>query len=165
MRHHLAQINIGRILAPIDDPLMAGFVNRLDIINALADESPGFVWRLQTEAGNATDIRPYDDPMTLVNMSVWETPEHLREFAYRSAHAGVMRQRAAWFEKFDGPYQALWWVPVGHIPTVEEAKQRLEHLRAHGDTAYAFSFTNLFPPPDSPEAGPQAEIPESRPAA
>ena len=163
-RYHIAQINIGRIRAPLEDPQMYGFVSRLDDINALADASPGFVWRLQTEAGNATDVRPYEDERTLMNMSVWETPEQLREFAYRSAHAGVMRGRKAWFEPFDGAYQALWWVPAGHIPTVTEGKTRLEHLREHGETTFAFSFTKLFSPPDAPDAEPQTGFAEPWPA-
>ena len=148
-RFQLAQVNIGRIRAPLDDPLLAGFVARLDDINALADASPGFIWRLQTDAGDATSLRPYDDERILVNLSVWATPEALREFVYRSAHAGVMRQRRSWFERFDGMYYALWWVPDGHLPTVVEAKDRLEHLRSHGESAQAFTFAKLFPAPDS----------------
>ena len=145
--YHLAQINIARILAPFDDPLMAEFVAQLAPINALADSSPGFVWRLQTESGDATSIRIYEDEMVAVNMSVWESVEALREFAYKSAHSGVMRDRKRWFEKFDGPYTALWWVPAGHIPTTEEAKERLDYLREYGESAYAFSFHQIFPKP------------------
>ena len=145
--YHLAQINVGRILAPIDDPLMAEFVAQLAPINALADSTPGFVWRLQTESGDATSIRIYDDEMIAVNMSVWESVESLREFAYKSAHSGVMRDRKRWFEKFDGLYMALWWIPAGHIPSPQEGKERLEYLRQHGDGEYAFSFKNIFPMP------------------
>ena len=148
-RYHLAQVNIGRLLAPIDDPLLEGFVARLDEINALAERSPGFVWRLKTDAGNATALRPYDDQLILINMSVWETPEALRDYVYRSAHADVMRQRRAWFERFEGMYYALWWVPAGHTPSIEEAKQRLDELRAHGDSSRAFSFAKIFPAPDA----------------
>src|SRR5262252_9021117 len=132
--------------APLDDPIMAGFVARLDEINALADRSPGFVWRLQTDAGNATYLRPYDDDRILVNMSVWESIETLREYAYRSAHREVLRQRQEWFERFDGMSLALWWVPAGHRPSVDEAKQRLAHLEENGPTAFAFSFKTTFPP-------------------
>jgi uncharacterized protein DUF3291 len=146
-KYHIAQINIGRILAPIDDPIMAEFVAQLPPINALADSSPGFVWRLQTESGDATSIRIYEDDRIAVNMSVWESVDALREFAYKSSHAGVMRDRKRWFEKFDGPYMAMWWIPSGHIPSTEEGKERLDYLREHGDTAYAFSFKNLFPEP------------------
>src|SRR5258706_5075484 len=104
---HIAQINIGRILAPIDDPIMAEFVAQLPAINALADSTPGFVWRLQTDSGDATSIRIYEDDRIAVNMSVWESLDALREYAYKSAHASVMRDRKRWFEKFDGPYMAL----------------------------------------------------------
>jgi hypothetical protein len=149
-RFHIAQVNIARVLAPIDSPELAGFVARLDDINALADSTPGFVWRLQTDAGNATAVRPYDDERIMINLSVWSNPEALRDFVYRSAHAGVMRQRKSWFERFDGMYYALWWVPAGHIPSVGEARQRLDHLRAHGESARAFTFAKLFPSPDAP---------------
>ncbi len=162
--YHIAQINIGRVRAPVTDPIMAGFMARLDDINALADETPGFVWRLQTDEGNATALRPYEDDNILLNMSVWETPEQLREFTYRSAHSGVMRQRKAWFERYEGPYMALWWVKAGHIPSVTEGVARLDHLRAHGESAYAFSFAKLFPPPDAPDAAPQTGFAEPCPA-
>ncbi len=151
---HLAQINIGRVRAPLDDPLLAGFVARLDDVNALADAAPGFVWRLQTDAGDATALRPYDDDRILVNLSVWQSPEHLRAFVYRSAHTEVMRQRRSWFERFDGAYNALWWVPAGHIPSVDEAKGRLECLRTRGESPEAFSFAKLFPPPGAADARP-----------
>jgi hypothetical protein len=164
-KFRLAQVNIGRVRAPIDDPLMAGFVARLADINALADATPGFVWRLQTEAGNATAFRPYDDDRILVNLSVWETPEQLRDFVYRSAHTDVMRQRKAWFERFSGMYYALWWVPAGHIPSLAEAKERLEHLRAHGESPYAFSFAMLFPQPGAADATPRVGFADPCPAA
>ena len=142
--YHIAQINIGRMLAPIDDPIMAEFVAQLPPINALADASPGFVWRLQSQSGDATSIKAYDDELIIVNMSIWESVESLHEYSYKSAHSGVLRDRKRWFEKFDGPYYALWWVPVGHIPTPEEGKARLDYLREHGDSSYAFSFRNIF---------------------
>jgi hypothetical protein len=143
---HIAQVNIGRMKAALEDPVMAGFVARLDEINALADRSPGFVWRLQTSAGNATYLRPYDDDRILFNMSVWESVEHLRRYVYYSAHVEVLRQRHAWFERFSGAYTALWWIPRGHVPSVDEAKQRLAHLDAHGPTPFAFTFKSAFPP-------------------
>ena len=142
---HLAQINIGHIRAPMTDPLMAGFVAELEPVNALADASPGFVWRLQTDEGDATAIRPYDDDMILINMSVWETVESLKAFVYRSHHADVMRQREKWFERMD-IYIALWWIAVGHTPTVQEAKLRLDHLRENGESSFAFSLKKVFPP-------------------
>jgi hypothetical protein len=151
---HLAQVNIGRIVAPLDHPRLAGFVERLADINALADSSPGFVWRLQTEQGDATSLRPYADERILVNLSVWEGLEPLKDFVYRSAHSPVMRRRREWFEAFDGPYLALWWVPAGHRPSVAEARQRLEHLREHGDGPYAFSFKRTFESSEAAAAGP-----------
>jgi hypothetical protein len=138
---HLAQLNIGRLRAPLDDPSMAGFKNQLDPINAIADASPGFVWRLQTEDGNATSIRPFpDDERMAVNMSVWESLEALTQFVYKSAHAGPLRDRKLWFEPMDGPFQVLWWIPAGHIPTIDEAIAKLDHLKRHGPTADAFTF-------------------------
>ena len=148
-RFHLAQVNIGRFRAPIDDPIMEGFRSQLDPINALADRSPGFVWRLQTEEGNATGIRPYADERMAINMSVWETLESLQQYVYRSAHIGPLRDRKQWFEPIEGPILALWWVPAGHIPTIAEAKERLELLREKGPTPDAFTFRQLFPPPGS----------------
>lgn len=145
--YHLAQINIGRLLAPLDDPIIADFVARLDEINALAESSPGFVWRLQSDEGNATNLRPYDDERIIVNMSVWESVEHLKDYVYRSAHAEVLRRRREWFTKFDGAFVAMWWVEADHKPTIEEAKQRLDHLYKHGDSEFAFSFRKPFPPP------------------
>ena len=149
MPPHLAQVNIGPIKAPLEDPVMAGFVARLDEINALADRSPGFVWRLQTPEGNATYLRPFDDDRILFNMSVWETVEALRHYVYQSPHAGVLRQRTDWFARFDGVYQALWWVPAGHRPSIDEARQRLASLAEKGPTPFAFTFKQVFPPDDA----------------
>ena len=145
--YHIAQINIGRVKAPLEDPVMAGFVSRLDEINALADRSPGFVWRLQTSAGNATYFRPYEhDDRILLNMSVWESVEALQHYVYHTMHSELLRQRRDWFEKFAGVYVALWWVPAGHIPGIDEAKKRLAHLETHGPTEFAFTFKQIFPP-------------------
>ena len=145
--YHIAQVNIGRVRGPIDGPVMAGFVARLDEINALAERTPGFVWRLQTDAGNATYFRPYEhDDRILINMSVWESIEALRDYVYSSAHVELLRQRHEWFEKFAGVYMAMWWVPAGHIPGIDEAKKRLAHLEAHGPTEFAFTFRQTFPP-------------------
>jgi hypothetical protein len=145
--YHIAQINIARMLAPIDDPIMAEFVAQLAPVNALADGSPGFVWRLQTDSGDATSIKVYEDDFIIVNLTVWESVEALREFVYKNAHYGVLRDRKRWFTKFDGPYYALWWVPAGQLPSIEEGKERLDYLRQHSDSAHAFSFKNLFPEP------------------
>ena len=148
IRFHLAQVNIGRLRAAIDDPIMDGFRTQLDPINAIADRSPGFVWRLQTEDGNATAIRPYADERMAINMSVWESLDALRQYVYRSAHVGPLRDRKEWFEPIEGPILALWWVPAGQIPTVAEALDRLEHLKVHGPTRKAFTFRTPFAPPD-----------------
>jgi hypothetical protein len=147
MNYHLAQINIGRLVAPIDDPKIAEFVAQLEPINALADQAPGFIWRLQSSSGNATDIAYNDDPFVIVNMSVWESIEALRSFAYRSDHVTVFRDRAKWFEKMDKPNYCLWWVPKGHQPGVAEGRERLEHYQRHGATPYAFWFLQQFPAP------------------
>jgi hypothetical protein len=144
--YHLAQVNIGRPRGEMTDPVMAEFVAQLPGINALADASPGFVWRLQTEDGDATAVRPYEDPGILINLSVWESLPALRDYVYRSAHAGVMRRRREWFERFDRIYVALWWIPAGHRPSVAEAVERLAHLERHGPTAFAFSFRESFGP-------------------
>ena len=125
---------------------MAGFVAELEPVNALADSSPGFVWRLQTEQGDATAIRPYDDEMILMNMSVWESVEALKTFVYRSHHADVMRHREKWFERLD-IYVALWWIPSGTFQVFDIAKLRLEHLRKYGESSYAFSLKKVFSPP------------------
>src|SRR5262249_22400339 len=145
MSYHLAQVNVAIPRAPVEAPLMADFVAALEPINRLADGSPGFIWRLQSEAGDATVYRPSDD-RPLGNMSVWESIEALAEFVYRSRHVEVMRQRRRWFEAME-LYLALWWIPRGHIPTLAEAEERLEHLRRHGPSPDAFTFRTPFPPP------------------
>ncbi|HLV86187.1 MAG TPA: DUF3291 domain-containing protein [Candidatus Sulfotelmatobacter sp.] len=153
-RYHIAQVNIGRVKAPMEDAIMEGFVRRLDEINALADRSPGFVWRLQTPAGNATYLRPYpNDDRILVNMSVWETIETLRHYVYKTAHAELLRQREAWFEKFAGVYTALWWVPAGHHPSIDEAKKRLAYLEKYGPSQFAFTFKTPFQPDEEFQQG------------
>jgi enamine deaminase RidA (YjgF/YER057c/UK114 family) len=124
------------------------FIDALAEINALAEQSPGFVWRYTDASGAAIDTRPYDDPLIAYNASVWESIEALKDYAYKSRHVDFFKRRAEWFERFDELYAALWWVPVGHRPTVDEAKQRLAHLAAHGPTARAFSFAKPFPRPD-----------------
>ncbi len=143
---HLAQINIGRMKAPLDDPSMHGFMSRLDELNELAERSEGFVWRLQGADGNNTYLRPYEDERIIVNMSVWASVEQLRAYTYGTMHAELLKQRRDWFEKFDGVFLALWWIPVGHIPTIGEAKARLASLGEHGPTPFAFTFKTPFPP-------------------
>jgi len=150
--HHLAQVNIGRIVAPLDDARLQGFVDGLDPVNAVADAAPGFVWRLQDDDGDATSIRLFDDDLLLINLSVWASVEALREFVYRSDHVEYLRRRRDWFEPMGEAFLALWWVPAGTVPTPREAVDRVESLRANGPTAEAFTFRELFPPPGSPAA-------------
>ncbi len=147
MSFQLAQVNIGRVKAPVEHPIMAGFMRRLGEINALAERSPGFIWRLQSDEGNATYFRPYpDDDRILINMSVWESVDSLRAYVYKSAHVELLRERHLWFEQFTGVYLVLWWIPAGHIPTLQEAVQRLTHLERHGPTPYAFHFQKTYGP-------------------
>ena len=145
-RWHLAQLNIGRMVAPTSAPEVADFMAALDPINALAEATPGFVWRLQTEAGNATDIHAFADELLLLNMSVWESIESLRAFTYSSAHTEVLRRRREWFDKLAEAHLVLWWVPAGHMPTISEAVERLERLRREGPTPAAFTFRMPFAP-------------------
>lgn len=147
-RYHLAQLNIAKMKHPLEAPEMADFVANLDAINALADGSPGFVWRLQTEEGDATAIRTFG-PDTLVNMSVWTDVESLHDYVYRSAHAAIMSRRKEWFERTREAYTVLWWMPRGSIPTVDEAKEKLGRLRSVGPTPEAFTFKKVFPAPDA----------------
>jgi hypothetical protein len=149
-RFHLAQVNIGRARGEMTDPVMAEFAANLPAINALAERSPGFMWRLQTEDGDATAVRPYADTRIMINLSVWEDLPALRDYVYRSAHAGVMRRRREWFERFERVFVALWWVPAGHRPSVAEAVERVEHLDRHGPTPFAFSFRDAFDPDGAP---------------
>ena len=143
---HLAQINIGRIKAPLEDPSMHGFVSRLAELNALADGSDGFVWRMKDDQGDGnTYLRPCDDDRMIVNMSVWASVEQLRAYTYDTAHAAMLKQRRDWFEKIDRVILALWWIPVGHVPTIDEAKERLASLEANGPTPFAFTFKTTFP--------------------
>jgi hypothetical protein len=151
---HLAQANVARMRAPLEEPPMEGFRSQLERINALADASPGFVWRLQSDEGDATAIRAYDDPMVLFNMSVWESLESLHAYVYRSEHVGPLRARRAWFQPAAGPSLVLWWVPAGHLPSVEEARAKLELLREHGPTPAAFTFRQPFPAPGAPASRP-----------
>lgn len=145
--HHLAQVNIALPLEPLTSPRLAGFVGALDRINESADAAAGFVWRLQTEDGDATAIRILDDDRLIINMSVWTSIEALAEFAYRGDHVEIMRQRREWMAPMREAYQALWWVPAGHLPSVAEAEERLLYLREFGPTEYAFTFRVPFPAP------------------
>ena len=149
---HIAQANIALGRAPMTDPLMRGFVKQLEYINSAADRSAGFVWRFQTEHGDATATRVFDDPLIIFNMSVWESIEDLYEYVFRSDHLGPLNDRRTWFTKIDRPHSALWWVPMGEHPTVAEAERRLNSLRAHGPSPVAFTFAKLFDPEGRPLA-------------
>ncbi len=147
MTCQLAQINVARGRAPLEHPSMRDFVELLDAMNALADATPGFVWRLKTEEGDSTGIRAYDDPLVIVNMSVWSGIEALQDYVYKSSHKYVFRRRKDWFEEMTSPSLALWWIPAGQIPAVEDGKARLEILGKKGPTPDAFTFKETFPPP------------------
>ncbi|HET9344869.1 MAG TPA: DUF3291 domain-containing protein [Candidatus Limnocylindrales bacterium] len=149
--HHIAQLNIGRAVAPLDSPQLADFMNWLDEINALAEQSPGFVWRLQGDNGNNTDLKVSEDPLFIVNLSVWESIDDLHAFTYRSDHRTVFARRFDWFERADGPNVVLWWQPAGTVPDVYDALARLQRLAANGPTAEAFTFKVRYPPPDAIE--------------
>jgi Domain of unknown function (DUF3291) len=143
--YHLAQFNLARAKAPLDDPRMRGFVEQLRPINELADRDPGHVWRLHTETGDATGIRPYpEDPSLLLTLSVWMSIDALVDFTYRGPHANVMRDRAEWFSAIEEHYIVLWFIPAGTLPSLDEAKERLAYLRAHGLTPHAFTFKKRF---------------------
>lgn len=135
------------MLEPIDSPALAGFVDALEPINALADASAGFVWRLEEDDDESSANHASEDDMLLVNLSVWESLDALRNFVYESAHAPVMRKRRRWFEKHKIASIVLWWVPAGHEPSVEEAFERLRLLQRDGPTEEAFTFTEHFPIP------------------
>ncbi len=137
----IAQINIGRTKALLEDPAMAAFMAALDPVNEAADASPGFVWRLQDESGHATNIRVFDDPRMIVNLSVWESLDALRAFTYHGQHTSVLARRKDWFEKLDRPHLALWWTPAGSRPTAAEGLARLDHLHRHGPGTFAFTFS------------------------
>ena len=144
--HHLAQLNVARMVAPLYSPEMAEFMDNLEPINALADRSPGFVWRLQSDEGDATSIRPFGDDL-LVNLSVWEDVDALKRYVYRTEHLEFVKRRKDWFAPMKEPHLVMWWMPSGELPDVFEAKSRLEHLCANGPSAHAFTFARPFPAP------------------
>jgi hypothetical protein len=152
---HIAQVNIALPREPLDSPALAEFVASLEPVNALADAAPGFVWRLADETGDATSIRAFDDERLIINMSVWASIEALWEFVYSGRHLEVMRRRREWMTRIAESYLALWWLPAGELPTIGDARLRLDQLRAHGPTPYAFTFKRRFPPrPSGPEPRP-----------
>jgi len=148
-KYHIAQLNVAKLLAPIDSPRLSEFVVNLDRINALAEKSPGFVWRLQTEEGDATGI-DYFGTDKITNLSLWTSIGALHDYVYRSAYVEIMRRRKEWFHRMGEAYMVLWWVPAGHTPSIEEAAQKLKLLQAHGPTSEAFTFKKAFPAPGQP---------------
>ena len=144
MNFNLAQINIARMKAPLDSPVMAEFVAKLDTINALAENSEGFVWRLKDDSNNASSVRVYDDDFIIVNMSVWKDIASLFQFAYHSNHVEVFKKRRDWFEQMKEMHMALWYVPADSLPTVADAIERLDFLRLNGETPFAFTFKSKF---------------------
>lgn len=146
--YHLAQVNIARAKAALDSPIMHSFVNQLEHINQLAETSPGFVWRLQTEDGDATALKVFDDELILVNLSVWDSFESLKNYVYTGDHLSVLKNKKQWFDKPSAPTLALWWVPAGHLPTIEQAKSALHTLTAEGPSAQAFTFATPFTVPE-----------------
>ncbi len=153
MRHQLAQVNIGRLAAPADSPQLAAFFDALDPVNAAADAAPGFVWRLQTEEGNATAIVAFqwdraDSDGVLVNMSVWESVDALAHFVYSDTHRAILRQRRSFFQVIREATTCMWWVPEGERPSIQDAEDRVRHIREHGPTPYSFTFHHPFGPPE-----------------
>lgn len=145
-KFHLAQINIAKAKSTMDSDIMKGFVDRLDEINHLADKSPGFVWRLK-EGESAITISAYENPAIIVNMSVWEDLDSLKNYVYKSVHIQLLKEKKSWFYKMDSAHQALWWIPASHIPSVLEGKERLKFFQEHGATEFAFNFAENFPAP------------------
>ncbi|GGW33726.1 hypothetical protein GCM10010503_07220 [Streptomyces lucensis JCM 4490] len=155
--YELAQVNIARLRFPLDSPQLKDFVDALDSVNATADGSAGFVWRLQSDSGNATDIPVLGDEWLIVNMSVWRDTDALTAFMYQGRHRELLGRRREWFERLEEAVTALWWVPAGHRPAVAEAEDRLLHLRAHGPTPYAFTLRTSFPPGEAVRSGDPGE--------
>ena len=147
-RYHLAQLNIASLAAPLDSPQLADFVANLAPINALAEASPGFVWRLEDEGGDATALRPFGEDV-LVNMSVWRDIESLADYVYKSAHTEMLKRRREWFVAQKPAHMVLWWVAAGHLPSLAEAAERLQRLRSEGPTLAAFNFRQRFLAPDA----------------
>ena len=147
-QYHIAEINIARMKGvDINDPIMKEFADNLDAVNAIAEKSPGFVWRLKDDSNNATSFNPYNDEQILINVSVWENIETLEDFMYRTFHSEFLRRRKEWFKTYGTAHTAMWWVPVGHVPTLQEAVENLSHRQKHGPSEIAFDFRNKYPAP------------------
>jgi len=144
MKKQLAQINVAHLLHPIDHPAIAGFVEYSPVLNALAEQSPGFIWRLIEDEQPPDAINPLPSPLIVANVSVWESIEALKNYAYRTHHVQAFRKRLEWFHKPTEAHLALWWIEAGNYPTLTEAYERLEYLRKHGASEYAFDFKRVF---------------------
>lgn len=142
--YQLAQLNIAEVLAPMDSPKLKEFSDNLDPVNSIAESSPGFIWRLQDDTGNATNLQYFDDPDIIVNMSVWESVQSLKDFMFKSVHINFLKRKKEWFVSSNTATYVLWWIEKGHIPSVEEAIERLEYLRNNQESPYAFSFKKVF---------------------
>ena len=162
-KYQLAQLNVASLKAPLDSPELKDFVDNLDRINELAEGSAGFSWRLKGDGNDATSLRPLGDNV-IINMSVWRDASSLKDYVYKSAHVEIMRRKREWFSRMADAHLALWWVPEGHEPSVAEAVARLEHLRQHGPTSEAFTFTEAFAAPDAQSAGARFSFKDSCPA-
>ncbi|KAA8667130.1 DUF3291 domain-containing protein [Vibrio gigantis] len=147
----LAQLNIALARYPLDAPEIKEFVDNLELVNGIAENSAGFVWRLKDEPGDATNIQAFDDPNMIVNMSVWDSVDSLKNFIFRTHHRDFMRRKGEWFHRLPEDTYVLWWIEEGHTPTLEEAIERLEHLRETGDTPYAFTFKTNFTASEAPK--------------
>ena len=152
MLYHLAQLNLARLKAPKGDPLTEEFFTAIPAINVLAEAQPGFVWRLVGEVKEHTDIPFFLDPHLVVNISLWKDLESFRHFVYKSGHVQYIKRKKEWFLPFDGPFAVLWWLRAGEVPTLAQAKERLDLLKEHGPTEQAFDLHNLFQPPVAEEA-------------
>jgi hypothetical protein len=141
---HIAQLNIAKAISPLDDPIMQEFVENLEQVNAIAEASPGFIWRLQDESGDATKIQAFSDPNLIINMSVWETIESLKDFIFKTQHVEFLKRKTEWFEKIPEANHVLWWIPVGTVPTIDDAIKRLMYLREKSASSFAFDFRNVF---------------------
>lgn len=161
--YHLAQLNVAALKAPLDSPELKDFVDNLDRINALAESSDGFAWRLKGDGNDATSLRPLGEHV-IVNLSVWRDVAALKRYVYQSAHVEIMRRRREWFARMAEAYLVLWWVPAGHQPTVAEAVARLAQLRKHGPSREAFTFGEAFAAPDAARPGERFSIKDACPA-
>ncbi|MEZ9700939.1 DUF3291 domain-containing protein [Vibrio sp. 10N.261.46.E12] len=147
----LAQLNIALAKYPLDAPEIKEFVDNLELVNGIAESSEGFVWRLKDESGDATNIKAFDDPNMIVNMSVWDSVDSLKNFMFRTHHREFMRRKGDWFHRLPEDTYVLWWIEEGHIPTLEEAIERLQYLREMGDSPYAFTFKTNFTESEAPK--------------